>query len=75
MNEISKQFIADLTALLKKYNNATIEAEDHFIGYAECGEDIRMTVSIDPVYKDGECIQDGAEIDLGRYLDGEQRDE
>jgi hypothetical protein len=46
-------FIAELKALLKKYN-AEISAEDHYQGYPECGEDIYMTVSWMSEYdKDG----------------------
>ena len=33
----------ELAALLKKYN-AEMEADDHYTGYPECGQDIRITV-------------------------------
>ena len=40
---IKKQFIAELQALLDQYQ-ADLEAKDHWQGYSECGEDVRMTV-------------------------------
>jgi hypothetical protein len=68
--EIEASFRADLKALLTKYK-AEITTEDHYNGYAECGEDIRMTVNIGSVYaKDNcECIQEYTEFDLGRWID------
>lgn len=69
--QVSKEFINDLKALLKRYN-AEIEADDHWRGYAECGRDIRMTVSIPGVYQDGETIQEYVEIDLGQDINGKE---
>lgn len=79
--ETEAKFRAELAALLARYdgepiswkgisapNPATLEAEDHYPGYAECGEDVRMTVSIpsivDPVTY--EFIRERAEINLGK---------
>lgn len=79
--ETEAKFRAELAALLARYDGesllykgasvpvpATLEAEDHYPGYAECGEDVRMTVSIpsivDPVTY--EFIRERADIDLGR---------
>ena len=42
------------------------------VGYAECGEDIRTTVTIESVYEAGECLWEWTEIDLGRYFDGKE---
>ena len=68
IKEIEPRFIEELKALLKKYN-ATLKADDHFQGYAECGENIRMTVDIDWIYdKEGNVIFQGGEIDLGSYF-------
>ena len=67
--EIELSFRADLKALLAKYN-ARLEASDHYPGYAECGEDIRMIVDIPSVWDGNELISDYTEIDLGRYVDG-----
>lgn len=53
-------FLKDLSALLEKYN-ATLEAKDHYQGYPECGEDVRMTAGIGPYSE--------IEIELGRYFD------
>lgn len=68
---ISLQFKAELRALLAKYG-AEIEASDHYTGYAECGEDIRMIVSVDLVYdaSSGDCLRENCEIDLGSSFDG-----
>lgn len=67
--EITDNFMADLKNLLGRYK-AEITAEDHWQGYAECGRDIRMTVSIDGQYdKDGETISEMTEIDLGTFVD------
>ena len=62
--EITQEFKTKLDALLKEYG-AEMEASD----YAECGEDVRITVSI-PSKWDGnnEQIQEYTEIDLGKYL-------
>jgi hypothetical protein len=57
---IRAKFINDLEDLLEKYN-AEITAEDHWTGYSEAGEDVRMTVEFND-YK----MKD---IDLGRYID------
>lgn len=66
--KIEAEFRADLQALLNKYG-ANLEAEDHWQGYAECGEDIRITAEIDGVYtKDGELVRPYVSIDLGRYI-------
>jgi hypothetical protein len=66
--EITQEFKTKLDALLKEYG-AEMEASDHFSGYAECGEDVRITVSIPSKWDDNhEQIQEYTEIDLGRYL-------
>ena len=57
---IRKLFKKELAELLRKYN-ANIEAKDHYQGYPECGEDIRMEVWLN------ECV----DLDLGAYVDGE----
>ncbi|MCK9155352.1 MAG: hypothetical protein M0P12_04465 [Paludibacteraceae bacterium] len=62
--QVSKEFIDDLKSLLKKYN-AEIGTLNHWMGHAECGSDIRMTVYIPGVYQDGETIREYTEIDLG----------
>lgn len=64
--QVEEAFRKDLTALLNKYS-AYIEAEDHYPGYPECGEDIRMTVTIPAIYK-GENCRDWTEIDLGQEV-------
>ncbi len=66
--EIEKEFKADLSALLTKYN-AVIEAEDVYQGYSECGEDIQISIWIDPVYEtDGNTVSESSYFKLGRYV-------
>ena len=67
---VEARFMRDLQALLAKYGEAELSAEDHWTGYAECGQDIRMTVFIPATYDDdGDILKDSAEIDLGKFFD------
>jgi hypothetical protein len=50
--------LKELTDLLEKHG-ATLTAEDHWTGYAECGSDVRMTIDMPWPHKD---------IDLGGYF-------
>lgn len=66
--QIEQEFRAELQALLDKYG-AELEAKDHWQGYAECGEDVRMTVDIPAIYDaDHSRLRERTEIDLGNYL-------
>jgi hypothetical protein len=66
--QIAAAFRVELQALLDKYN-AELEAKDHWQGYSECGEDVRMTVDIPAIYdSEYNCLRERAEIDLGAYL-------
>jgi len=68
-DKVTAQFKAELHALLKKWD-AELSTEDHWKGFAECGEDVRMTVHIPAIYDgNGETIRPGTEIDLGRIVD------
>ena len=68
-DQVEKEFRAELRALLNKYG-AELRAEDHWIGYAECGSDIKMTVYIPSIYNEsGEYVREYVEIDLGNYVD------
>lgn len=62
-------FLGELKALLKKYK-AELSAKDHWTGYAECGQDVRMTVDFDGIYGELEVIRPHTELDLGTYVDG-----
>jgi len=72
--EIEAEFRAELAALLARYNDpktrlndATLEADDHYRGYPECGEDVRMTVEIPGIYDgEGNCLRPWTTINLGR---------
>jgi hypothetical protein len=66
--EITKEFKTKLQALLQEYN-AELSCEDHWMGYAECGEDVRMTVDIPGVYNEFEEISEWTTIDLGKFFD------
>lgn len=61
MMSMQEDFVRELQEVLNKYN-ADIMVDDHWTGYAECGQDIRMTVSF------GDCTVD--EVDLGGWVDG-----
>ena len=66
--QIEQEFRAELQALLDKYG-AELEAKDHYQGYAECGEDVRMMVDIPSTWReDGELVREWTEIDLGSHL-------
>lgn len=66
--EITNRFKAEFKDLLAKYG-ADIEAADHWSGYAECGEDVRITVNIPGKYdSEGNVIQERVEIDFGNHF-------
>jgi hypothetical protein len=71
--ETGRMFMEEFKALFLKWN-ATIQTENHYQGYAECGEDIRITIDIPSIYDaDGTTIRAGIELDLGHYWDVEAR--
>jgi hypothetical protein len=71
--EVSAEFKKQLIALLKRWN-AELEAKDHWTGYAECGQDVRMTVCIPGSYDaEHEQVRAWTEIDLGSYLHGDKQ--
>jgi predicted component of type VI protein secretion system len=57
--EKARAFEAELKALLAKYE-CRISAADHWTGYAECGEDVRIEADIK-----GSCVT----VDLGSSFD------
>lgn len=66
--EVKAQFMAELKALLHKWD-ADLDARDHYTGYAECGQDVRMTVTIPAVYdEEHELMREWTEIDLGSWV-------
>ena len=54
---IQKQCLHEIQEVLKKYN-AELDADDHWTGYAECGRDIRITLS----------FKDLDDVDLGQWI-------
>ena len=70
--EITNQFKAELQSLLDKYG-AELEAEDHYPGYAECGEDVRMTAYIPTQYDESyNMVRESANINLGQRMYGKK---
>ena len=58
--DIKQEFLDELKDLLKKYQ-ASITVRDHWQGYPECGQDLRMEVEFNN-YVVGD-------IDMGSYVD------
>ena len=66
--QVEQAFRADLQVLLDKYG-AELEAKDFWQGYAECGQDLRLTATVPAIYDaDHACVREWAEIDLGTYI-------
>jgi len=66
--DVETAFRAELLALLAKYD-AELEAKDHYVGYPECGEDVRMTVTVPAIWDANNDMQrEWTEIDLGSWL-------
>ena len=58
-------FITELRELMKKHGVRSITAEDHYPGYPECGEDIRMTVEITGAWEGDKLVREYQELNLG----------
>jgi len=67
--QVAQAFMTELQALLDKYG-AELQAEDHYIGYAECGEDVRMTVTVPAIYDEHNCVREWTDIDIGSHISG-----
>lgn len=66
-----KQFLTELKKLLAKYD-AEITCEDHWSGYAECGEDVRITIEFtDYKIKDIELGKNVSPGTLAEYIQNE----
>jgi len=59
MRESTKSFFIELSRLLDKHS-VSIEANDTWIGYPGCGQDIQISFNIDNDYED---------LCLGTYID------
>ena len=71
--QVTKEFLSDLLALLDKYG-ADMETRNHWQGYAECGEDVRITVDIPGIYDgDNNCVREYTVIDLGSWIPHETK--
>ena len=69
--EVERLFRAELAALLRKWD-AEIEADDHYQGYPECGQDIRIEVHIPGVWDENhDEVREYALFDLGTYITGD----
>ena len=70
-DEVRTEFTRELTALLVRWG-AELEAKDHWMGYAECGSDVRMTVNIDGTLDaDHNAVREWAWFDIGSWLHGD----
>jgi len=66
---ITQEFITKLRDLFSEYD-ANLTAADHYKGYPECGEDIRMTLNIPARYdEEGNETAPDINIDLGTYFE------
>ena len=66
--QVEQAFKADLQALLDKYGSE-IEAKDFWNGYPECGEDVRMEVTVPAIYDaDNNTLREWTCFNLGSYL-------
>lgn len=65
--DIEATFREELTALLSRWK-ASLEVENHWTGYAECGEDIRLTAFLEGICDEGVERRPSVSIDLGRSL-------
>lgn len=71
-SDVEAAFRDELMALLEKYD-AELEASDHWQGYPECGEDVRMIVTVPAIYdENNETRREWTEIDLGSWLRGKR---
>lgn len=59
IDPIHAAFKRELGALTRRYGALELSAEDHWQGYPECGQDIRMTVAFHYPIDD---------LDLGRWF-------
>lgn len=75
VEQIKRRFMTELQYLLDKWG-AELEAKDHWEGYPECGEDVRMTVTVPAIYDaDHNCLREFTEIDLGSRVAANPREE
>lgn len=65
--QTTTDFLMKFDALLREFH-ATLVVDDHYPGYSECGQDIRATIEVSPVWDNlGNCTQEGVDIELGTY--------
>jgi hypothetical protein len=66
--QVTQAFTDELQALLDKYG-ADVTAKDVWPGYEECGEDIRIVVTVPEIYDaDHNCVRERTIIDFGDYI-------
>ena len=67
--QVTAEFLKDFNELLLKHGVTEFSAEDHYMGYPECGEDIRMEVTIPAVWdENNDMVRDYTVIDLGKVI-------
>ena len=72
MSDRTDQFKIELAALCKKYR-CFIIADDHYLGYPEYGEDVRMTVEFEDDYTADPPLP-YEDLDLGQWFDGKEQE-
>jgi len=65
MTNRREEFLSDLQEVLVRHR-VTLSADDHFQGYAECGEDIYITAEFDWDINDEETPPE--DINLGQTI-------
>jgi hypothetical protein len=66
--EVQKAFTAELQELLDTWG-AELRADDHYPGWPECGEDIRVEITIPAIYDgNGRTEREWCCFDVGRYM-------
>ena len=71
MFDRTEQFKKELIALCRKFNVTEIEARDEYPGYAECGEDIHITIEFKGDYTVDPPIPYET-LDLGGFFNTEE---
>jgi len=66
--EALKNFETELRALLQKHR-CTLTVDNHWTGYPECGQDLRLTADIDTRWdENGDLISLGGTLNLGTHV-------
>lgn len=64
--QLTDAFLSELRELMKRHGVTEIIADDHWTGYPECGQDIRITATIDSIWEGTDLKRPYIEINLGK---------